>query len=60
MSMPASDYNQYLANIKAANDLEYRLAVETLRRIYAEMCARYGSGDSDVSYLYRNYFRYNI
>lgn len=60
MSMPSSEYNKYLAAIKAANDMEYHRSVETLRRIYAEMCAKYGANDSDVSYLYRNYFRHNV
>ena len=60
MSMPSSDYNKYLSAIKTANDMEYHRSVETLRSIYNEMVAKYGANDSDVDYLYRNYFRHNI
>lgn len=58
--IPSSEYNKYLAAIKAANNMEYRRSVETLRSIYAELCARYGVGNDDVDYLYRNYFHHRI
>lgn len=58
--MNSSDYNKYLAAIKAANDMEESRAREVLRKIYADMVANYGVGDNDVDYLFRNYFRYNI
>ena len=58
--MNSSDYNKYLAAIKAANDMEESRAREVLRKIYADMVANYGVSDNDVDYLFRNYFRYNI
>lgn len=57
--MNSSDYNKYLAAIKAANDCEASRARELLRKIQADMIARYGLGDDDVDRLIR-YFRYNI
>lgn len=57
--MNSSDYNKYLATIKAANDCEASRARELLRQIQADMIARYGLGDNDVDYLIRQ-FRYNI
>lgn len=55
--MNSSDYNKYLAAIKAANDCpEYR-AKELLRQIQADMIANYGIRDNDVDYLLRQ-FRY--
>jgi hypothetical protein len=57
--MNSSDYNKYLASIKAANDCEASRARELLRQIQADMIARYGSGDRDVDYLIRQ-FRYNV
>ena len=57
--MNSSDYNKYLAAIKAANDCEASRAKELLRGIQADMIARYGLSDNDVNYLIRQ-FRYNI
>ena len=57
--MDSSSYNQYLAAIKAANDMEYSRSKEALSKIYADMVANHGM-DDDVDYLYRNYFRHNI
>jgi hypothetical protein len=57
--MRASDYNRYLAAIKAANDCEPSRARELLRKIQAELIANYGLSDNDVDYLIRQ-FRYNI
>lgn len=57
--MNSSDYNKYLAAIKAANDCDSTRARELLRKIQADMIARYGLGDNDVDYLIRQ-FRYNI
>lgn len=57
--MRASDYNKYLAAIKAANDMEPSRAREVLRAIQAELIANFGLSDSDVDYLIRQ-FRFNI
>ena len=57
--MNPSDYNKYLAAIKAANNCEESRAKELLRRIYADMVANHGSSDNDVDYLFRQ-FRYHI
>lgn len=57
--MNSSDYNKFLAAIKAANNREPGEARELLRRIQAELIARYSLSDSDVDYLIRQ-FRYNI
>lgn len=54
--MPSSDYNKYLAAIKAANDRADR---DALRQIQMDMIARYGLSDNDVDYLIRQ-FRYNV
>ena len=43
--MPSSDYNKYLAAIKAANDMENK---ELLRQIKNELIANYGLMDDDV------------
>lgn len=51
--MPSSDYNKYLAAIKAANDMENK---ELLRQIKNELIANYGLMDDDVDYLLRQYF----
>ena len=58
MIMNSSDYNKYLAAIKAANDCEPSRARELLRQIQADMIANYGIRDNDVDYLIRQ-FRYN-
>lgn len=57
--MNSSDYNKYLAAIKAANDCEASRARELLRQIQADMISRYGLSDNDVDYLIRQ-FRYYI
>lgn len=57
--MTSSDYNKYLASIKAANDCEASRARELLRQIQADMVARYGLNDRDVDYLIRQ-FRYYV
>ncbi len=54
--MESSDYNRYLAAIKAANDQGDR---EALRQIQKDIIARYGLRDDDVDYLIRQ-FRYNV
>lgn len=54
--MPSSDYNRYLAAIKAANDSADK---DTLRQLQRDMIARFGLGDDDVDYLIRQ-FRYNV
>ena len=54
--MNSSDYNKYLAAIKAANDAANR---EALRKIQAQLIANYGLQDNDVDYLIRQ-FRYHI
>lgn len=57
--MDSSNYNRYLAAIKAANDCEASRARELLRQIQADMIARYGLSDNDVEYLIRQ-FRFNV
>lgn len=57
--MNSSDYNKYLAAIKAANDCDESRAKELLRKIYADMVANYGANENDVDYLFRQ-FRYHI
>lgn len=54
--MNSSDYNKYLAAIKAANDAADR---DALRKIQAQLIANYGLNDNDVDYLIRQ-FRYHI
>lgn len=54
--MQSSDYNRYLAAIKAANDTADK---EALRQIQKDMIKNYGLADHDVDYLIRQ-FRYNI
>lgn len=54
--MNSSDYNKYLAAIKAANDTADR---DALRQIQKQLIANYGLRDNDVDYLIRQ-FRYNI
>ena len=50
--MNSSDYNNWLARIKDARYMEESRARDVLRQIYNEMVSKYGSGDSDVQYLY--------
>lgn len=57
--MNAKDYNEYLHAIDAANDCEASVARELLRRIQADMIAKYGLNDYDVEYLIKQ-FRFNI
>ena len=54
--MNSSDYNKYLAAIKAANDTADR---DALRQIQKQLIANYGPQDNDVDYLIRQ-FRYHI
>lgn len=54
--MNSSDYNKYLAAIKAANDTADR---DALRQIQEQLIANYGLQDNDVDYLIRQ-FRYHI
>ncbi len=54
--MQSSDYNRYLAAIKAANDSEDR---ESLRQIQKYLLASFGPSDPDVDYLIRQ-FRYHV
>lgn len=56
MSIPSSEYNRYLAAIKAANDSGDK---EALRQIQKQLIAHYGPGDSDADYLIRQ-FRYSV
>jgi len=58
--MNAADYNRYLSVIKTANDMSDKdHAKEILRQIQADMVARYGLSDSDVSWLIKQ-FRYYV
>ncbi len=58
--MDATNYNKYLAAIKAANDMyDKDRARDVLRKIQADMIANYGINDNDVDYLIRQ-FRLNI
>ena len=54
--MNSSDYNKYLAAIKAANDTADK---DALRQIHKQLIANYGLQDNDVDYLIRQ-FRYHI
>ncbi len=55
-SIPSSEYNKYLAAIKAANDSGNK---EALRKIRDALLAEYGPLNDDVDYLLRQ-FRYNV
>lgn len=55
-TMPSSEYNRYLAAIKAANDAADK---DALRMIQMQMISVYGASNDDVDYLIRQ-FRYNI
>lgn len=55
-NMTSSDYNRFLAAIKAANDSEDR---DALRQIQKQLISIYGAADDDVDYLIRQ-FRYHI
>ena len=55
-NMPSSEYNKYLAAIKAGNDSEDR---EALRQIQKFLISTYGPADDDVDYLLRQ-FRYHV
>lgn len=55
-NMPSSEYNRYLAAIKAANDSGDK---DALRQIQKLLIANYGPNDDDVDYLLRQ-FRYNV
>ena len=48
MSIPSSEYNRYLAAIKAANDSQDK---EALRQIQKQLIAQYGPNDSDADRL---------
>lgn len=54
--MNSSDYNKYLAAIKAANDSADR---DALRQIQKQLIANYDLQDNDVDHLIRQ-FRYHI
>lgn len=54
--MTSSEYNRFLAAIKAANDSEDR---DALRQIQKQLISMYGVADSDVDYLIRQ-FRYHV
>ena len=54
--MNSSNYNKYLAAIKAANDTADR---DALRQIQKQLIANYGLQDNDLNYLIRQ-FRYHI
>lgn len=56
MSIPSTEYNRYLAAIKAANDSGDK---EALRQIQKQIVAKYGPSDNDADYLLRQ-FRYNV
>lgn len=55
-NMTSSEYNRFLAAIKAANDSEDR---DALRQIQKQLISMYGAADDDVDYLIRQ-FRYNV
>lgn len=55
-NMPSSEYNRYLAAIKAANDSGDK---DALRQIQKLLISNYGPNDDDVDYLLRQ-FRYNV
>lgn len=55
-SIPSSEYNRYLAAIKAANDSGDK---DALRQIQKLLISNYGPNDDDVDYLLRQ-FRYNV
>ena len=55
-TMPSSEYNRYLAAIKAANDSGDK---DALRQIQKLLISNYGPNDDDVDYLLRQ-FRYNV
>lgn len=55
-SMTSSEYNRFLAAIKAANNSEDR---DALRQIQKQLISMYGAADDDVDYLIRQ-FQYNI
>lgn len=55
-NMTSSEYNRFLAAIKAANDSEDR---DALRQIQKQLIAVYGAANDDVDYLIRQ-FRYHI
>lgn len=58
--MDSKSYNTYLSVIKAANDMSDKdRAREILRNVQAEMISKYGSSDSDVEYLIKQ-FRYCV
>ncbi len=54
-SVPAKEYNLYLAAIKAANDSGDK---EALRQIQKQLIAKYGIND-DVKWLIKQ-FRYSV
>lgn len=54
--MTSSEYNRFLAAIKAANDSEDK---DALRQIQKQLISMYGAADDDVNYLIRQ-FRYHI
>lgn len=55
-SIPARDYNRYLAAIKAANDSGDK---EVLRQIKKQLIATYGASNDDVRHLIGK-FRYYV
>lgn len=55
-NMTSSEYNRFLAAIKAANDSADR---DALRQIQKQLIAVYGVANDDVDYLIRQ-FRYHI
>jgi len=54
--MNSSDYNMFLKMIKQAND---RSDKDALIAIRLDMIKQYGSSDSDVQYLIRQ-FKYSV
>lgn len=54
--MNSTDYNRFLAAIKAANDSADKQA---LAQIQKKLIAEYPSNDNDVDYLIRQ-FRYHV
>lgn len=58
--MQTSDYNEFYRAVEAANSISDNDSCrQVLRRIYADMCGKYGPSDSDVEHLYRM-FRLHI
>ncbi len=54
--IPASEYNNYLAIINAANDSQDK---EALKQIQKQLVSKYGMDNEDVKWLIKK-FRYSV